>query len=245
VTHWLRSCALLLRWQYLRVRSFLIMLSAIQVLLAVGVVYGLSYLIPNIDPTTALYLATGAPTLGLLVLGLNVVPQEVSQARVAGRADYVKALPVPRLAPLASEVTFWLLVQFPGTVLSLVIASVRFDIDFQVGWMVAPAILLVALSAASVGYAIAVTLSPEVTNQVTAFVSIAILLFSPINFPAEQLPSALQRIHDVLPVQYMADVVRGSLTGQYSDSAAVAFSVVAAWCAAGLAVSYRAATRRG
>jgi ABC-2 type transport system permease protein len=221
------------------------MLSAIQVLLAVGVVYGLSYLIPNIDPTTALYLATGAPTLGLLVLGLNVVPQEVSQARVAGRADYVKALPVPRLAPLASEVTFWLLVQFPGTVLSLVIASVRFDIDFQVGWMVAPAILLVALSAASVGYAIAVTLSPEVTNQVTAFVSIAILLFSPINFPAEQLPSALQRIHDVLPVQYMADVVRGSLTGQYSDSAAVAFSVVAAWCAAGLAVSYRAATRRG
>jgi ABC-2 type transport system permease protein len=178
------------------------------------------------------------------MLGLNVVPQEVSQGRVAGRHDYFKALPVPRLAPLVSEVGFWLLVQLPGTVLALVVASLRFHIGLHVGFGLVPAVLLVALAGASVGYAIAVALPPNVTAQLTSFLAIVILLFSPINFPASRLPSAVQAVHSVLPIQYMADVIRGSLTGRYADAPALAFGVVGAWCAAGLAVSYRAATRR-
>ena len=244
MSHPWRSYRLLLRWQYLRFRSFLPVLIVIQVLLAVGVVYGLSFLIPHIDRRTALYLATGAPTLTLLILGLNVVPQEVSQGRVSGRYEYVKALPVPRLAPLAAEVTFWLLVQLPGTALALLVAAVRFHIGLHVGLSVVPAILLVALSGASMGYALAATLSPSITNHVMSFMGLVILLFSPINFPAQRLPGAVQVVHRLLPIQYMADVIRGSLTGRYSDAPALAFGVVGAWCLAGLALSYRAAMRR-
>ena len=241
---WLDSWQLLFRWQFLRFRSFLPMMVMIQVLLAVGVIYGLALLIPDIDPSTALYLATGAPTLSLLILGLNVVPQEVAQARVTGRHDYYRALPVPRLAPLAAEVSFWLLVQLPGTALALVVASLRFDVTLRVGWAVVPAIVLVALAGAAVGYALAVSLAPQVTGMVTAFLSVLILLFSPLNFPAERLPDVMQVVHRLLPIQYMADVVRGSLTGVYEDPAALSFAMVAAWCAAGLVVSYRAAVRR-
>jgi len=240
----LDSYRLLLRWQYLRFRSFLPMLVIIQVLLAVGVVYGLAFLLPHIDRATALYLATGAPTLTLLILGLNVVPQEVSQGRVAGRYAFFSAQPVPRLAPLAAEVTFWLLVQLPGTALALLVASLRFHIGLHVGLSVIPAVLLVALSGASVGYALAATLAPNITNQVTSFLSLLILLFSPINFPASRLPIGARIVHRILPVQYMADVIRGSLTGKWADSAALAFTVVGVWCVAGLALSYRAAIRR-
>lgn len=240
----LESWRLLLRWEFLRFRPWLPMMVGIQLLLAVGVIYGLALLIPDIDPETALYLSTGAPTLTLLVLGLSVVPQEVTQARLTGRYDYARALPVPRLAPLAAAVVFWLLVQLPGTVLALFFATLRFDVGLHVGWAVVPAILLVALTGASVGYALAVSLAPQVTNIITSFLSIVILLFSPLNFPAERLPGFLQAIHAVLPIQYMADVVRGSLTGHYNDSALLAFAMVGGWCAAGLAVSYRAAVRR-
>lgn len=240
----LESYVLLLRWQHLRFRPFLSMILTAQVLLAVGVVYGLALLVPDLDHDAALYLATGAPTLGLIILGLTLVPSQVSQGRISGRYDYVSALPVPRLAPLASEVTFWLLVQLPGTALALLVASLRFDIDLQVGWTVVPAMVLVALSAASVGYAMAATLPPQVTDQITSFLSIAVLLFSPINFPADRLPGALEAIHKVLPVQYMADIVRGSLTGHYADPPGLAFAMVGGWCAAGLLVSYRAAVRR-
>jgi ABC-2 type transport system permease protein len=240
----LASTRLLLRWQYLRFRPWLPMLVTIQVLLAVGVIYGLAFLVPNIDPRTALYLATGAPTLSLLILGLNVVPQELAQAKVAGRYDYWRALPVSRLSPLAAEVTFWLLVQLPGTALALLVAALRFDVGLHVGWLVLPAIALVALTGASLGYALAATLAPEVTGQITSFTSLLILLFSPINFPADRLPGFLQAVHRVLPVQYMADVIRGSLTNRWDDPAPLAFGVVGAWCVAGLAVSYRAAVRR-
>jgi ABC-2 type transport system permease protein len=109
---------------------------------------------------------------------------------------------------------------------------------------VVPALTLVAATASAVGYALAIASKPALTQQVTAFVSIGILLFSPVNFPADQLPEALQAVHRVLPVEAMADVVRWSLTGQYVANPAAAFAIVSAWCVAALAVSVRVATHR-
>lgn len=240
----MRSYGLLVKWQYYRFRRELVMLIVLQVLLGLGIVYGFALLLPDIDAQSAVFFATGAATLGLMVLGLTVVPQEVSQAKLSGRHQYVATFPVPRLAMLAAEVSWWLLVQLPGTVITLIVASIRFDIDLHLSWTVVPAIALVALTGASVGYAIASLLRPEVANQVTQFTSIGVLLFSPINYPAERLPAVLRTIHHVLPVEYMADVVRGSLTGTYATNAALAFAVVAAWCGVGLLISYRVAVRR-
>ena len=46
----------LLRWQLLRMKPVLPLYLIVQTLLAAGIVIGFSYLIPNIDDTTALYL---------------------------------------------------------------------------------------------------------------------------------------------------------------------------------------------
>lgn len=238
------SYRLLLVWDVLRRRRILPMIVGIQVALSVGVVYGLSFLMPDIDSRSAVFLATGAPTLTILILGLTVVPQEVAQAKLVGRLDWFSTLPVPRLAPLASEITYWLLAALPGTALALVVASYRFDFGLQVSLAVVPALLLVAATASAVGYAIASSSPPQATQQISSFVSIGVLLFSPVSLPAEQLPGALQAVHDVLPVESMADVVRWSLTGRYVDEPARAFAVVAVWCMAALLVSVRVATRR-
>src|SRR6476661_7861054 len=120
--HFWRSYRLLLIWDFLRRRRILPMIIIIQVALSVGVVYGLAFLMPNIDGKSALYLSTGAPTLSMLILGLTVVPQEVAQAKLTGRLDWFATLPVSRLAPLASEITFWLVASLPGTVLALLVA---------------------------------------------------------------------------------------------------------------------------
>jgi ABC-2 type transport system permease protein len=240
----LRAYWLLLVWQHERFRRFLPMIVVIQVALAFGMVYGLAFLIPNIDPRTALYLATGAPTITLMVMGLTIVPQEVSQGKLTGRFDYLSTLPIPRLATLASDVTFWLLAQLPGTVLALVVSSLRFDFALRIGWTLVPTIVLVAFTAACVGYALAMVLAPQVAQQLTSFISIGLLLFSPVNFPMERLPGALQAVHRVLPVTYMGDLMRYGLTGGNIERPGMTFAIVAAWCAAGLFVSYRVAVRR-
>lgn len=239
-----RACLLLFRWQMLRNRQLFVLLVTIQIALGVGVIYGFSYLVPHIDTQVALFFATGAPTLTLILMGLTAVPQETAQARVSGRYDYVSALPVPRLAPMIADVSYWLLVQLPGTLITLLIAAWRFNIHFHVDALVVPAIVLVALTAAAVGYGVAVTFPPSATMQVTQFLSIALLLFSPIEFPLSRLPEWLQDVHRVLPVTYMADVMRGGLTGHYGASKALAFAVLGGYCVLGLALSARAANRR-
>jgi len=240
----LRSYGLLLLWQHRRFKKFLVMIVVIQVMLAVGIIYGLAFLIPNIDSKSALFLATGAPTVTLLLMGLTIVPQEVSQGKLTGRFDYLSSLPIPRLATLAADVTYWLFAQLPGAVLALVIASVRFRFGLRLHWTIIPAVLFVAFAGASVGYAISMALHPQVSQQLSNFISIGILLFSPVDFPMSRLPGFLQAIHRVLPVSYMADIIRWSLTGRFAQRPGLAFVVVAAWCLAGLTISYRLAVKR-
>lgn len=241
----LRSYALLLRWQFMRMRRQIVLFVVIQVALAAGIVYGLAFLLPDIDSRSALFLATGAPTLTLILLGLSAVPQEVSQAKVTGKLAYVSTFPVPRLAAPAADVSFWLLVQLPGTILALLVAAARFDFGLNVNSGVLPVFVLVAMCAASLGYAIAMVARPEAAQQIASFLSIGILLFSPINFPIDRLPGFLEAIHRILPISYMADLTRWSLTGRAVENVGLAFAVVIAWSAAGIAVSWRVAVRRG
>ncbi|HET7311286.1 MAG TPA: ABC transporter permease [Mycobacteriales bacterium] len=239
-----RTWLLLLRWQLLRNRRLLVTLVLIQVALGVGMIYGFGFLVPHITPEIAVFFATGAPTLGMLIVGLTVVPQETALARVNGRFSYVAALPVPRLAPMCADVTFWLLVQLPGWVATLLLAVVHFHLHLRFDALVVPAVVLVSLSAAAVGYGVAVLFPPGATQQVSSFMSIALLLFSPINFPLDRLPDWLQNVHRALPVTYMADLIRGGLTGRYDVSPGLAFAVVGGYCAVGLFVAGWAARRR-
>ena len=243
-TNAVRSWLLLLRWQLLRNRKTLVMLVLIQIALGIGMIYGFGFLVPHITPEVAVFLATGAPTLSMLIIGLTVVPQETALSRMNGRFGYVAALPVPRLAPMVADVTFWVLVQLPGWVATLVLAVIHFHLHLRVDALIVPAVVLVSLSAAAVGYGIAVCFPPTATQQVSQFVTIALLLFSPINFPLDRLPEWLQDVHRVLPVTYMADIVRGGLTGAYDVSRVLAFGVVTAYCLVGLVAAAQAARRR-
>jgi ABC-2 type transport system permease protein len=239
-----RSYGLLLRWQLMRNRQLLLILMTMQAALGIGIIYGFGFLVPHITPTVALYFTTGAPTLSMILIGLTVVAQETAQARLTGRFGYVSALPVPRLAPMFAEVTYWVLMQLPAWVVTLLIAVVHFHVHLHMSVLVVPAVALVSLTTAAVGYGVAVSAPPAATNQVTQFLSIALLLFSPINFPLDRLPAWLQDVHRVLPITYMADLIRGTLTGSYDASRGLSFTVVGAYCALGLTLAARAARRR-
>ena len=241
---WLGSYRLLLLWQIQRYRQLAVLTIFIQLALGLGIVYGLSFLIPHIDAKTALFLSTGAPTLALLIMGLNVVPQEVAQDKLTGAYDYTASLPVPRLASLAANLTYWLCVQLPGTLLALMVASARFHFHLEVSPFVVPAFLLVALTGAAVGYAMSSVMRPEVTSIVASFISVGILLFSPLDFPIDRLPGWLQVVHHVLPIASMADVIRWSVTDRFVSNPGMAFAVVGSWCVVCLGVAYRVATSR-
>jgi len=241
---WLRSYLLLLRWNTLRLRFMLPLFVVVQAGLAVGVIIGFAFLVPNIDSTSALYLATGGPTIGLITVGLAMAPQMLAQHKLAGSFDFDRLLPVPRLAALAADMTIWILGSLPGIVLALVVAGLRFDLDFTISPLVGPAFLLVALTATALGYGLAHALPPMAATLLTQVLVFFTLLFSPINFPADRLPQWLQDVHRVLPFESMARAVRETLATPPEGVSMLPFLVLAAWGAAGLAIPLRVRARR-
>jgi ABC-2 type transport system permease protein len=242
--HPVRAYRILCRWRALQLRQELPSIVVAQVLFATGTAIGLGFLIPDVDPVAGAYLATGAFLINLLIVAIAVVPGTMTEAKVSGSLDYMWALPFPRLAYLLAELTIWALAMLPGMTVSLVVTSIRFDFDLDVSILVVPAIALTLVTASSVGAAIGLrSPSQQTTNLFTNFVLVVVLLFSPVNFPAERLPGWLQGVHEVLPIAAMADLIRGTLVGGTQPDVGHDLVVLGLWCAIGAAVTWRAVGR--
>lgn len=218
----------------------------LQILVAVGAVFGVTLLIGRIEPEAVVYVASAAPILNLLSLGLVVVPQWLANKQLAGTEEYVWTLPVPRLVYLAADLTVLLLAALPGLVIGLVFASIRFGFALEVSPIVIPAFLLVSVTGAALGYTLAyLSPSPVITNLMTNVLVFGLFVFSPVLYPADRLPELVVALHQVLPVKHMADVMRASVTGIGVSGLPVAFAVIAAWCVASLLVTHRLVSKRG
>ncbi|MGB8360122.1 MAG: hypothetical protein WCE80_01840, partial [Acidimicrobiia bacterium] len=82
--NWLRSYGAMLRWEVMSSRLFLPVMLVVQILVGAGFVIGFGLLIPEVDTATALYLATGGVVQSLILIGLIVTPQVVSQRKMEG-----------------------------------------------------------------------------------------------------------------------------------------------------------------
>jgi ABC-2 type transport system permease protein len=242
--HWCRSYYLLLIWNLLRLRADLAIYLVVQTLLAIGVVIGFSFLIPDPTPEAALYLCTGGMTISLITVAMVLAPQSIAYRRQAGFFDYQRSMPVPRMALMAADATVWVGLALPGLALAMVVAALRFNLSFTVSPLVVPAILLVVTGGVAVGYTIAFVVKPALVGLITQAIILVALMFAPINFPADQLPGWLAAIHTWLPFQYMAQAIRETVDVPVAGLSLLPFVVLAAWSGIGLAVTSRVMTRR-
>ncbi|WP_324649842.1 ABC transporter permease [Georgenia sp. H159] len=239
------SFVTLLRWQVAQIGALLPLVVVIQALLAAGIIIGFGFIIPDIDPGTALFLSTGAPTVLLLTIGLVIVPQGVARARTDGTFNYMRSLPLARPLLLAADMTVWLLIALPSVAVGVVVAWLRYDLTLSFDWPVlVAASLLVTLMATAVGYAIAVSMQPMLAQLLTQVLVFFVLLFSPITFPGTQLPGWFQSVHDVLPARPGADLLRAGLASDAFTASGRDLLVLAVWCVLGITVTLRALVRR-
>jgi ABC-2 type transport system permease protein len=241
----LRSYGLLVEWQALRLKTFLPLGIVVQVLFALGIVLGYPLLFPSMDRTTILFLATGAPAISLITIGLVGVPQMVAQAKTEGSIDYMRTLPIPRLVYLLADMTVFLATVLPGVVFAVAVGALRFGLDLQISPLVVPAILLVILTSTSIGYALAMLLPQMVANLLTQVLVVFVLMFSPLNFPPDRLPDWLAAIHKVLPIQAMGEVIRGTVAGNAFPVTVGPFALLGVWCVVSFAATGLVLTRRG
>jgi ABC-2 type transport system permease protein len=241
---WLRSYFLMIKWVFLSYRPWLPLFFAVQVCISVAFIYGMGYFYPVITPETAKFLITGAPTIILLTTGFVMVPQTVASQRTEGTFDYIWSLPVPRMAHIAADATVMVGTTLPSIVLAVVLGATHFGFSLDITWLVIPATILVAATGTFIGYSIAFSVpKPMMVNVITQIMVFIVMMFSPVMFPPERLPQWMQSIHLVLPIQYAADIMRGTIT-DLPVQLGLAFTVVGAWCLVCFALTYLLVRRR-
>lgn len=230
----LRQTLLLTQWQFRRQAQALPLLVTVQIFMAIATVVGYGLLVGAPSPEVALYLATGAPTVTLITVGLVMTPQVVAQSKTEGSFDWMRTLPVPRTAFLFSDLLVWTLLALPGMVLGVIAGALRFDITLSPAPWIVAAVIVVSITAAAVGYAMATLLPPAVATLLTQMLIFIVMLFSPVSYPASRLPDWLATAHEFLPIEPMAQLIRAGLVQNEFTMPAHSLIVLGIWCAASI-----------
>lgn len=242
---WLRGLADMMRFEWANIRPWAAMIFIVQIMMGVGmsIMYGFFY--PDVDATTAMLIATGVPTLALVPMGFVLVPSSVSNQRMAGTFDFIWSLPVPRSAQVAASFLINAVLAMPGTVLALVVGAWRYDVTLHLSWVLLPAVVLATVMCVSVGYGMALAVpNPLVVNLITNAIVFLVLLFTPIVYPASNLPAWYMHIHEALPFYPMAQVIRAGLTEGVVTGVGGSFLVLGAWTVLGGALTAWVVGRR-
>lgn len=218
LSHWLRSFWLMFIWEFKSLRMVAPFLVIVQVLIGAGLVIGLGFLFADITPQQVLYLSTGTTVISMLVVGMVMVPQTVAQRKTEKIYDYLWSLPVPRFTSALATLSVWLLITVPGSAMALIAAMVRYNLELKLSLWLIPAALFTIMVSSSFGFAVSHVINNSlliiILSQILFFV---VLLYSPINYPPEQLPGWMAAIHFWLPFQHSATLMRATLiTGSIS-----------------------------
>lgn len=204
----LKELLSLIKWSLLRHKSLLPVFTLTQVFLSIAIVYGLALLIPDVDKQTAVYLSSGATTLGIIAVGCVLAAQIVSTAKQDGIVSYQRTLPVLRVNILVADFIIWGIASLPGVFMSFLAAYFRFGVDISFSIKAIIILILIQLCMISIGFALAYWLSPNMVGVATQIIMIGGLLFSPITYPTARLPSTLVRFFEFMPFVPSSNLIR-------------------------------------
>ena len=243
---WARSYWRMFAWDFADFRLVMPVLSAVLILQGAGFVYGIGLLFSQAPASTGIFVATGAPVMNLITAGLIVEPQLIAEQRIRGSYEFLQSLPVPRSAAALAWYTVALVTALPAVVLTVAAGVARYHFDLAVSPLIVPATLLTCLAGVLLGLAVAHGITAPMTAQLIAVMMIFVMTgFSPVCFPAGQLPGWLQAANQWLPFGSMATVMRSALVTGVASGVPRAYLVVAAWAAgAALVVAWALRRRR-
>lgn len=242
---WMDTWLVLSRWQVLDLRLVLLGMVMVQGMVGVGAVLSLRLWLNPVPVGAGVFATTGAATITLVMVGVVIGPQVVAEQRLRGTYDYQWSLPVPRSAAIASSLTLNLVVSAPALAASVAAGALVYDLDLVLSPAILPAVVLTVATAGLVGSALAHAVErPRVVTVTTQVMGFVVFGFSPILFPATNLPAWFAAIHEWIPLSSMAIVVRAGLTDGLVDEVARAYAVLGAWCAAGVIITAAAVGRR-
>ncbi len=217
-------------WQLAGLRAWFAVLAAIQVLAGAGAVLAVALFFRRLPGSAALFMATGVPVVNLILVGILLGPQLIAGQKLQQGYEFMRALPVPWPAAAAAWYPVCLIAGIPGAALAVIAAVARYGVGLSVSVAILPAVLLTAFTGTMLGYALGHALpDPMLTRLLSQVLLFGVFGFTPVAFPARQLPGWLASLNEWLPFGHMAVIVRAALTGGTTGGIAGSYLIVAGW----------------
>jgi len=243
---WARAYWRKIAWDFADLRLYLPVLGAVLILQGAGFALGVGLLFGQMPQAAAVFVVTGVPVINLITAGLIFEPELIAEQRIRGSYEFLQALPVPRSAAALAWYTVALLLALPAVAVTLVAGVARYGLHLTVSPMIAPAVALTCLTGVLMGLAIGHGISRPMVAELLSVTLIFVMFgFSPVAFPASQLPGWLGAVNEWLPFGSMATIVRGALTAGVVTALPRAYAVVAAWAAGSALIVAWAQGHRG
>ena len=233
----------LVKWSLLRHKFYIPVFVVVQIILSFAVIYGFLFITNATNQAEKFYLSTGAMAINVIAVTCVLAPQIISEAKQNGIYDYQKTLPVSRIEILMSDLLIWGLLGLPGILSSILISKFGFGLEVSIGLNSTLSVLLIIFSLLSVGFAIAYILPPNLVSLVTQLIMIGGLLFSPILYAADRLPSWMITLYDYLPFVPSSQIIRSSIF-QLENVSIQNFIVLITWSCLGFILSLTILSRR-
>ena len=228
--YWLHGYWRMFVWDLMNLRRYLPILASILIMQGTGLVLGVGLFFRHIPESAAIYVVSGVPVLSLLTVGLIFEPQIVADQRAEGSYDFVRSLPVPRSMMTMAWYTVSLIPAFPAMVIALLVGMARYHFHLDVTPPVVPAVLATSFTGMLMGYALAHGITnPMTTRQVSGMLVFVLFGFSPVMFPATQLPHWLAEVNLWLPFESMATIIRDALVKGMVTGVGRAYLVLGVW----------------
>lgn len=226
----------LLLWNLIRHKNLLIIFSLTQAFLSLAVVFGIALMTETKTKPEAIFLASGAMTLGIIAVGCVLSAQIINTAKVEGVIKYQRTFPVKRSLILLSDLLIWSIASIPGIFMSHFASYMRFGFGAKLNFQNILVLMLIQICMISIGFSIAYLFTANVMGLVTQIIMIGGLLFSPILFPSNRLPGWLRLVYDNLPFVPASQLIR-SLLFSYGKFSIDNLVVVIIWGLVGISVS--------
>ena len=230
-----RMLTSLLKWSFVRHRYLFIAFTMVQTVFALAIVYGLTLMMGSLTTSQAEQLSAGVWQLGLVAVGCTIAPQLLSESISEGLLEYQRNLPVPRICLLIADFIIWIAVSIPGVVAGFVASTMKFGLIQMATSNLVMMLLLCALGNLSLGYMLAIWLPCGGVTVVGQLIMLATMLFAPIPYPSDKLPSIILTIHDWMPFVPMHRMLTDAAFPGSNISHSIDLFVVFAWCLTGVA----------
>lgn len=223
----------ILKLQFFRSGGTLVFFTIIQVMISLGIAVGYTYMFATPGQDTMLYLATGAPTIVVIMAGLVTLPMQNSTAKLEGYNEFLRTLPTNRFNIIAADTLIWICITLPGIIISTLVVHFVYHPGYSFSLAVIPSFFLVVLTSIGVGYGFSFVMQPQMAQALSQVLGFGALMFSPINYPMERLPEWLQVVHKILPIDAMAKVMRASMASTTFEVGIQEYVRLAIWCVIG------------